>query len=158
MSDTIEKQLELKIHDLSNTSFSLQQKKEKVLEKLLVTIDKMSLDPETNSSKITDAKSAIINTFISLSSSIEKERRDTLKFESKHQLMNDIQDNISHVIVEMFQKFGTPEGQSVDTATKNVDTYVEDDIKNKNIKVSDDEILLDKEKKSSKKLIDKYKL
>jgi len=156
---TFEKEIEKDIEALSNLSNGMQSKKEKVIEKLYTAIEKMKYDPDSEKGSQIEAKTAMISAFTSLAADTEKQKRDTLKFKAGHQADQDLQSNISEIIVNMLNGITADTNKNTKPINPNgVDMKIEARITAENIEILDDEVVLEKTSQTTEEVRKKFNL
>ena len=157
-----EDEIKKEIIALSNVSNDLQSKKEKILNKIIDSIDKMSLDLDNEKPKNIEAKNAIINSSISLMDSIEKQKRDTLKFKANYDAIQKSNDDMAKLITSILNRIDLDKSdnklKTIVESLDNVDENIKEELTNNNIEINDEEISLDESKEDVDKVLNKYNL
>jgi len=157
-----EDEIKKEIIALSNVSNDLQSKKEKILNKVIDSIDKMSLDLDNEKPKNIEAKNAIINSSISLMDSIEKQKRDTLKFKANYDAIQKSNDDMAKLITSILNRIDLDKSdnklKTIVESLDNVDENIKEELTNNNIEINDEEISLDESKEDVDKVLNKYNL
>lgn len=157
-----EDEIKKEIIALSNISNDLQSKKEKILNKVINSIDKMSLDLDNEKPKKIEAKNAIINSSISLMDSIEKQKRDTLKFKANYDAIQKSNDDMAKLITSILNRIDLDKSdnklKTIVESLDNVDESIKEELTNNNIEINDEEISLDESKEDVDKVLNKYNL
>jgi len=124
---------------LEKASLKSEDVKKKLISKLEVIINELKIDPNNSKPKKMEAQMSIINSYVSLLDSYEKQIRDTLKSKQKQQEMINV-DNTGALITKLLTKIsnGTNEIEKIDEKVN--DAALEKAIKEKKIEVNDGEI------------------